>query len=110
MLTQHADVAMCAVVGVPDEKGGEAVTAIVVAREGTGRMPSELLRWSRKKVQRMRRSDQFIKQLPMTGVGKVDKKVLKAGFWSGANGWGSGQAQAHRLRNRKGKKRRETGF
>ena len=26
---------------------------------------------------------QFVKELPMTGVGKVDKKVLKASFWTG---------------------------
>jgi hypothetical protein len=26
---------------------------------------------------------QFVKELPMTGVGKVDKKVLKARFWAG---------------------------
>lgn len=25
----------------------------------------------------------FVTELPMTGVGKVDKKVLKAGFWTG---------------------------
>ena len=34
VLSQHADVAMVAVVGIPDDKWGEAVTAIVVAREG----------------------------------------------------------------------------
>ena len=34
VLSQHADVAMVAVVGIPDEKWGEAVTAIVVPREG----------------------------------------------------------------------------
>ena len=39
VLTQHADVAMCAAVGVPDDRWGEAVTAIVVARWGRSRMP-----------------------------------------------------------------------
>jgi fatty-acyl-CoA synthase len=26
---------------------------------------------------------QFVKQLPMTGVGKLDKKILRANFWTG---------------------------
>ncbi|MBA7469199.1 Long-chain-fatty-acid--CoA ligase [subsurface metagenome] len=56
VLTQHADVAMCAVVGVPDDKWGAA------------HAPKQI---------------RFVRQLPMTGVGKVDKKVLKASFWAG---------------------------
>ena len=36
-------------------------------------------------------SRQFVTELPMTGVGKVDKKVLKAGFWVGRDRdrWGN---------------------
>jgi fatty-acyl-CoA synthase len=85
VLSQHADVAMVAVVGIPDEKWGEAVTAVVVPREGAKPDPDELIN-----LVRMRKGSahapkqiQFVKQLPMTGVGKVDKKVLRAGFWSG---------------------------
>ncbi|WP_421611040.1 AMP-binding enzyme, partial [Bradyrhizobium ottawaense] len=43
VLSQHADVAMVAVVGIPDEKWGEAVTAIVVPREGARPDPDELI-------------------------------------------------------------------
>lgn len=85
VLSQHADVAMVAVVGVPDEKWGEAVTAIVVPREGAKPDPDELISMvrTRKGSAHAPKQIQFVKQLPMTGVGKVDKKVLRAGFWSG---------------------------
>jgi fatty-acyl-CoA synthase len=85
VLSQHADVAMVAVVGVPDDKWGEAVTAIVVAREGTRPNAEELINLvkSRKGSAHAPKHIKFVTELPMTGVGKVDKKVLKAGFWAG---------------------------
>jgi fatty-acyl-CoA synthase len=85
VLTQHADVAMCAVVGVPDDKWGEAVTAIVVARDGARPNAEELIALvkAKKGPAHAPKHVQFVKTLPMTGVGKVDKKVLKASFWAG---------------------------
>lgn len=85
VLTQHADVAMCAVVGVPDDKWGEAVTAVVVARQGTRPNADELIGLvkAKKGSAHAPKHVQFVKELPMTGVGKVDKKVLRAGFWAG---------------------------
>ncbi|MCA6124436.1 AMP-binding protein [Bradyrhizobium sp. WSM 1704] len=85
VLSQHADVAMVAVVGVPDEKWGEAVTAVVVAREGAMPDADELIGLvkAKKGSAHAPKQIQFVKELPMTGVGKVDKKALKAGFWAG---------------------------
>ncbi|GKQ51833.1 AMP-binding protein [Bradyrhizobium sp. Ce-3] len=85
VLSQHADVAMVAVVGVPDDKWGEAVTAVVVAREGASPNADELIGLvkAKKGSAHAPKQIQFVKELPMTGVGKVDKKVLKARFWSG---------------------------
>src|SRR3954447_20602931 len=85
VLSQHADVAMVAVVGVPDEKWGEAVTAVVVARAGARPNAEELIELvkARKGSAHAPKHIKFVSELPMTGVGKVDKKVLKAGFWSG---------------------------
>jgi fatty-acyl-CoA synthase len=85
VLSQHADVAMCAVVGVPDDKWGEAVTAVVVARKGARLDPDELIALvkARKGSAHAPKQVQFVKELPMTGVGKVDKKVLRARFWAG---------------------------
>ena len=85
VLSTHADVAMVAVVGVPDDKWGEAVTAVVVVRPGTQPSAEALIDL----VKRQKGSAhapkhiKFVTELPMTGVGKVDKKVLKAGFWAG---------------------------
>jgi len=85
VLSQHPDVAMVAVVGIPDEKWGEAVTAIVVPREGSTPNADELINLvkARKGSAHAPKQVQFVRQLPMTGVGKVDKKVLRASFWSG---------------------------
>ena len=85
VLSQHADVAMVAVVGVPDEKWGEAVTAVIVARDGARPDADELINLVKVKKGSAHAPKQirFVKQLPMTGVGKVDKKVLKANFWAG---------------------------
>jgi fatty-acyl-CoA synthase len=85
VLSQHADVAMCAVIGIPDDKWGEAVTAVVVAREGARPNADELIDLvkARKGSAHAPKQIQFVKDLPMTGVGKVDKKVLRARFWAG---------------------------
>jgi fatty-acyl-CoA synthase len=85
VLSTHADVAMVAVVGVPDEKWGEAVTAVVVARPGTQPSAEALIDLvkKRKGSTHAPKHVKFVTELPMTGVGKVDKKVLKASFWAG---------------------------
>jgi fatty-acyl-CoA synthase len=85
VLSQHADVAMVAVVGIPDDKWGEAVTAVVVAREGARPDADELINLvkARKGSAHAPKHIKFVTELPMTGVGQVDKKVLKAGFWAG---------------------------
>jgi fatty-acyl-CoA synthase len=85
VLTTHADVAMCAVVGVPDDKWGEAVTAIVVARGGAKPNADELINLvkTRKGSAHAPKHIKFVTELPMTGVGKIDKKALRASFWVG---------------------------
>jgi fatty-acyl-CoA synthase len=85
VLTQHADVAMCAVIGIPDDKWGEAVTAVVVARKGANPDPVALINLVRASKGSAHAPKQvlFVKDLPVTGVGKVDKKVLRARFWKG---------------------------
>lgn len=85
VLSSHADVAMVAVVGVPDDKWGEAVIAVIVAREGTSPSPDALIEMvkARKGAVHAPKHVKFVTELPMTGLGKVDKKLLRDGFWAG---------------------------
>jgi fatty-acyl-CoA synthase len=85
VLATHADVAMVAVLGVPDPKWGEAVTAIVALRDGATQDANALIELvkRRKGPAHAPKHVEFVEALPMTGVGKVDKKALKGRFWAG---------------------------
>ena len=84
-LSSHPDVAMAAVIGVPHEKWGEAVTALVVAKQGRAPDEETLIRHvkDRKGSTHAPKRIEFVDALPLTAVGKVDKKVLRARFWAG---------------------------
>ncbi|WP_398481394.1 AMP-binding protein [Tardiphaga sp.] len=85
VLTAHDDVAMCAVVGIPDDKWGEAVTAVVVTRNGTQPNAEALINLvkAQKGSAHAPKHVKFVTELPMTSVGKIDKKALRASFWVG---------------------------
>jgi fatty-acyl-CoA synthase len=85
VISSHPAVAMVAVIGVPDAKWGEAVTAMVVCKPGQ-QVPAEVLTdmvRDRKGKVYAPKQVQFVTDLPRTAVGKIDKKVLRAPFWAG---------------------------
>jgi fatty-acyl-CoA synthase len=85
VLARHEAVSAVAVIGVPDEKWGEAVTALVVLRPGAEVDPAELIGLVRehKGPVYAPKSVHFVPDLPLTAVGKADKRALRARFWEG---------------------------
>ena len=85
VISSHPAVAMVAVIGVPDAKWGEAVTAMVQLKPGasvTAELLIDLVRQKKGKVLAPK-AIEFIAEMPRTAVGKIDKKVLRAPFWLG---------------------------
>lgn len=84
-LEEHDAVKTSAVIGVPDPKWGEAVTAFVVLEEGGKAAEAELIAFVKDKKGPVKtpKSVLFLDELPLTKVGKVDKKRLRSDFWGG---------------------------
>ncbi|MGB3485059.1 MAG: AMP-binding protein [Mycobacterium sp.] len=83
-LSSHPAVSSSAVIGVPDDKWGESVHAVVVLRDGHVPAAEELIGH----VKRLKgsvsapKSIEFAASLPLTPVGKIDKKALREPHWS----------------------------
>jgi acyl-CoA synthetase (AMP-forming)/AMP-acid ligase II len=79
----HPAVADVAVIGVPDERWGEAVKAVVVRKAGAELTPGELISWARERVAgyKLPKSVDFIDALPRNPTGKILKHELRKAYW-----------------------------
>ncbi len=89
VVAEHPSVAQVGVVGTPDDKWGEAVTAVVVLRAGNDPDHDAITAEIQQSVKDRKGSVQspkqviFVDALPLTALGKPDKKALRARFWTG---------------------------
>ncbi len=79
ILYTHPAVLDVAVIGLPDDKWGELVGALVVLRDGARASAQELIEWSRSQLPDYKRPRlvEFVKELPRNAYGKVVRKELK---------------------------------
>jgi acyl-CoA synthetase (AMP-forming)/AMP-acid ligase II len=75
----------CAVIGIPDEQWGEAVCAVVAPLDPEWADADHIIAMSKAALGSIKAPKvvHFLESLPSTPVGKVDKKVLRAQYWTG---------------------------
>jgi fatty-acyl-CoA synthase len=90
VVAEHPAVAQVCVIGTPDEKWGEAVTAVIVLRpdhpaddESVARVSVEIQNAVKERKGSVQTPKQVIvvESVPVTALGKPDKKAVRAQFW-----------------------------
>jgi len=82
-ISAHPDVVRAAVIGVPSERWGEEVKAIVILRENAVLDSAGLIAFLRPMIAgyKLPKSVDFVAELPLTAVGKIAKPVLRERYW-----------------------------
>ena len=81
----HSDIADVAVIGVPDERWGEAVKALVVLKQGRPADARAIMDYARARLAgyKLPKSIDFVDELPRNPSGKILKRALRERFWKG---------------------------
>ncbi len=84
-LCAHPSVLEIAIIGVPDEKYGEALLAVVALKAGQTLTLDELIAFARQRIAgfKIPRQMVVVEALPRNASGKVLKNVLRAPYWEG---------------------------
>jgi acyl-CoA synthetase (AMP-forming)/AMP-acid ligase II len=85
VLYMHSTILECAVIGVPDQKWGEAVKGVVVLKPGQKATEQEIIQFCKERMAHYKapKSIDFVDALPRTGSGKIQKKGLRDKYWEG---------------------------
>lgn len=84
-IATHDAVADVAVIGVPDDKFGEALLAFVVTKPGASLDVDEMVAFCRDRIAgyKIPRKLELIEELPRNPSGKILKKILREPYWEG---------------------------
>jgi fatty-acyl-CoA synthase len=84
-LYKHPAVLEACVIGVPSEKWGETIKALVVLREGQAATEKDVIAFCRDSLAHFKcpTSVDFVESLPRTATGKLQKFVLRDRYWEG---------------------------
>ena len=88
VIAQHPAVAQCAVIGIPSERWGEQVHAVVVPKGGACVSPEDVIAFSKTLIAGYkcpRSVDVSEVPLPLSGAGKILKRELRKPFWEDRN-------------------------
>jgi len=85
VLFSHRAVADVAIIGVPDDRWGESVKAIIVKRPGVEVTEDEIIAFARERIAHYKapKSVDFADSLPRNPSGKILKRQLRAPYWEG---------------------------
>jgi acyl-CoA synthetase (AMP-forming)/AMP-acid ligase II len=79
LLSSHPDIALALCTGLPDERLGEAIHAMVVLKPGATLAEAELLRWASGRIERFRLPDRihFCDAVPLGNTGKASRAAVR---------------------------------
>ena len=81
----HPDISDIAIIGIPDEKWGEAVKAVIVRQPGSDLDEAGVIAYARERIAGFKcpKSVDFIDALPRNPSGKILRRELRAPYWEG---------------------------
>jgi len=83
-LYQHPDIQECAVIGIPDQRFGETLFAVIVPSTGKTLTQPDVVKHCRNRIGgfKIPRQMEFVKELPKSAMGKILKNELRSLYGS----------------------------